>query len=53
MRFNAVEVSRLFKPYMEFIDGADGKVFHSWDLASNNRISLAVKQFDRGADVLQ
>ena len=48
-----LEVSRLFKPYMEFLGGADGKAFHNWDLASNYRISRTVSQFDRGANVLQ
>ena len=43
---------RLFKPYMEFA-GADGRIFHNWDLASNYRISSAATEFNRSSDVLR
>jgi hypothetical protein len=46
------EVSRLFKPYMEFA-GGDETIFRNWDFASNYRISRTVTQFDRSADVLR
>jgi hypothetical protein len=45
--------SRLFKPYMEFMGGADGRIFHNWDQAENYRIGRDVPQFDRSGDVLQ
>jgi hypothetical protein len=47
------EVSRLFKPYMEFESRTDGKIFRNWDLASNYRISPSVTQFDRSGEVLR
>ncbi len=43
---------RLFKPYMQFDNAADGNIYRNWDLAQNYRISRAVQQFDRSADVL-
>ena len=43
---------RLFKPYMQFDNAADGKIYRNWDLAPNYRISRAVPAFDRSADVL-
>jgi outer membrane protein assembly factor BamB len=46
------QVARLFKPYMEF-SGANGSVFHNWDLASNYLISRSVPRFDRSADALR
>ena len=46
------EMSRLFKPYMQFA-GGEGTIFRNWDLASNYRISRTVLQFDRSADVLR
>jgi len=46
------DLSRLFKPYMEFEDGNDGRTFRNWDLASNYRIGGDVTQFDRSGDVL-
>jgi hypothetical protein len=46
------EVSRLFKPYMEF-ESRNRKIFRNWDLASNYRISPSVTQFDRSGDVLR
>jgi hypothetical protein len=42
---------RLFKPYMQF--EAAGKIFDNWDQAQNYRISGAIPQFDRSADVLR
>jgi hypothetical protein len=44
---------RLFKPYMQFEGGADGRVFRNWDLAQNYRISPAITSFDRSRDVLR
>ncbi len=46
-------LSRLFKPYMQFEEAADGRIFRNWDLASNYRISSTITQFDRSADVLR
>ena len=43
---------RLFKPYMQFEKGADGKIFRNWDLAENYRIAARIPQFDRSGDVL-
>ena len=43
---------RLFKPYMQFEDAPDGKIYRNWDVAQNYRISRAVMQFDRSGDVL-
>lgn len=43
---------RLFKPYMQFENGADGKIYRNWDRAQNYRISRTIQQFDRSADVL-
>jgi hypothetical protein len=48
-----VVAGRLFKPYMQFEGGADGRVFRNWDLAENYRISPAITRFDRSADVLR
>jgi hypothetical protein len=42
----------LFKPYMQFENSPDGKVFRNWDLARNYRIGRDVPRFDRSADVL-
>jgi hypothetical protein len=47
------DFSRLFKPYMEFDGGNDGRVFRNWDLASNYRVGGDVTQFDRSGDVLR
>jgi outer membrane protein assembly factor BamB len=44
---------RLFKPYMQFEGGADGRIFRNWDLAENYRISPAITSFDRSGDVLR
>ena len=46
-------LDRLFKPFMQFENSADGRVFHNWDLAENYRISTAITQFDRSAQVLR
>ena len=43
----------LFKPYMQFENAADGRIFRNWDLASNYLISREVPGFDRTRDVLQ
>lgn len=42
----------LFKPFMQFENAPDGKIYRNWDLAQNYRISRAVPQFDRGGEVL-
>ncbi len=43
---------RLFKPYLQFENASDGKIYRNWDLADNYRISRTTPQFDRSADVL-
>jgi hypothetical protein len=45
-------LDRLFKPYMQFENAPDGKIYRNWDLAENYRISRAFPQFDRSGDVL-
>jgi hypothetical protein len=50
---NSDSLARLFKPYMQFEGGADGKIFRNWDIASNYRISPTITQFDRSDDVLR
>ena len=47
------EISRLFKPYMEFEDPNSDTVYHNWDLASNYRIGRTAPQVDRSGDVLR
>ena len=46
-------LDRLFKPFMQFENSADGRIFRNWDLAENYRISATVTQFDRSAQVIQ
>jgi hypothetical protein len=48
-----VVAGRLFKPYMQFEGGPDGRVFRNWDLAQNYRISPGITEFDRSKDVLR
>jgi hypothetical protein len=48
-----VVAGRLFKPYMQFRGGADGRIFRNWDLAQNYRISPTITGFDRSGDVLR
>ncbi len=43
---------KLFKPYMQFENAPDGKIYRNWDVAKNYRISRAFPQFDRSGDVL-
>lgn len=50
---NSPESTTLFKPYMQFENAADGRIFRNWDLADNYVISRAVPGFDRARDVLQ
>lgn len=45
--------ARLFKPYMQFEAAGNAAIFRNWDLAENYRISSAITQFDRSADVLR
>jgi hypothetical protein len=45
-------LDRLFKPYMQFDNAADGNIYRNWDRAQNYRISRAFPRFDRSADVL-
>ena len=48
-----VALERLFKPYMQFGGGGDGRTFRNWDLASNYRISATITSFDRTGEVLR
>ncbi len=50
---DGADVSRLFKPYMQFENSADGRIYRNWDLASNYLISRTVPGFDRTGDVLR
>jgi hypothetical protein len=50
---DAAGLARLFKPYMQFEDAPDGRIYRNWDLASNYLISRDVPNFDRAGDVLQ
>ena len=43
----------LFKPYMQFENAGDGRIYRNWDLAENYRITDQVTNFDRTGDVLQ
>ncbi len=44
---------KVFKPFMQFENSPDGRVFRNWDRANNYRISRAAPQFDRTGAVLQ
>ena len=44
---------KLFKPYMQFENSPDGRIFRNWDRSANYRISRAAPQFDRTAEVLR
>jgi hypothetical protein len=44
--------SKLFKPYMQFENSPDGKIYRNWDVAPNYAISRAAPQFDNSATVL-
>jgi len=44
---------KLFKPFMQFENSPDGRIFRNWDRAGNYRISRAAAQFDRTGDVLR
>jgi hypothetical protein len=46
-------IARLFKPYMQFEDSPDGRIFRNWDLASNYLVSRDAPGFDRTRDVLR
>ncbi|HYP08873.1 MAG TPA: hypothetical protein VER03_21760 [Bryobacteraceae bacterium] len=46
-------LSRLFKPFMQFEGGAEGKIFRNWDLADNYSIGAGVTQIDRRPNILQ
>jgi len=48
----AASLDRLFKPYMQFENSPDDKIYRNWDLAQNYRISRAFAQFNRSGDVL-
>lgn len=45
-------IDRLFKPYLQFENAADGKLYRNWDRSPNYRISRAASQFDRSTQVL-
>jgi hypothetical protein len=49
---DGADISRLFKPYMQFEPGT-GTIYRNWDTASNYRIGRDVTSFDRSADVLR
>ncbi len=42
----------LFKPFIQFDNAPDGKVYRNWDLAQNYRITRALPQLDRRGEVL-
>ena len=44
---------KVFKPFMQFENAPDGRVFRNWDRANNYRISRVAPQFDRTGAVLQ
>jgi len=46
-------LDRLFKPFMQFENSPDGRIFHNWDLAENYRISTQITQFDRSTQILR
>jgi outer membrane protein assembly factor BamB len=50
---NAADSATLFKPYMQFENFPDGRIYRNWDLAGNYLIGPQVTQFDRTQDVLQ
>lgn len=43
---------RLFKPYLQFENAADGNIYRNWDRSPNYRLSRTAPQFDRSAQVL-
>ena len=43
---------KVFKPFMQFENSPDGRIFRNWDRAQNYRISRAAPKFDRTAAVL-
>jgi hypothetical protein len=47
-----VSFDKLFKPYVQFENAPDGKIYRNWDVAQNYRISRGTPRFDRSADVL-
>ena len=52
-RTGSETLDRLFKPYMQFEDAADGKIYRNWDRGSNYRIGSDSPAIDRSGDVLQ
>jgi hypothetical protein len=50
---DGAEITRLFKPYMEFDGAPDGRIYRDWDLAPNYLISREVRGLDRTGDVLR
>ena len=50
---NAGARETLFKPYMQFENAGDGRIYRNWDVAQNYRITDQVTNFDRTGDVLQ
>jgi hypothetical protein len=50
---NAGARETLFKPYMQFENAGDGRIYRNWDVAQNYRITDQVTHFDRTGDVLQ
>jgi hypothetical protein len=49
---DTVSLDKTFKPYMQFDNSTDGRIYRNWDVGGNYRISRAASQLDRGADVL-
>ena len=45
-------LDKVFKPFMQFENSPDDKIFRNWDRAQNYRVSRATPQFDRSRDVL-
>jgi outer membrane protein assembly factor BamB len=43
----------LFKPYMQFENAGDGRIYRNWDVAQDYRITDQVTNFDRTGEVLQ
>jgi hypothetical protein len=52
-RSDGADLAKLFKPYMQFEDAADGRIYRNWDTASNYLISRELPSFDRADDVLR
>jgi hypothetical protein len=47
------QTTRLFKPYMQFENAQDGRIYRNWDVESNYSIGPEAPRIDRTADVLR